>query len=333
MEFVFENGMLKPVDIDKQFLKDLRDAESNIDYTQRSRISKIYNRFSGKYWSPTHVKGFLDCPARCFGSSFIERKAQPYANLGSAIHEIYELIVSGGYWYDKNKCIEIMEDTIKKYELEEKDANLVRTKYLPNFMNYTDYKDNSKKFDWINKEDIQCFTEQFNKCDDFVIFDINLGSTYVLIDRIDVRSDGVYIIDYKSGYMKDRDHLINSYTDQLISYKWVVEKLYGIEVVGTLLYVPFNDIYVELPSNSLSLQSKLVEKVSRYYEEAARSSETFSFRASKNSNCNYCEFKEFCPQFNGDATNEKFNIPTMLDNIDKNKIRSTAEVNRLSENK
>lgn len=279
-------------------LKELRDAEKEFEYTKRTNKSKIFNRFSGAYFSPTFVKGFIDCPAKTFLSSCFPRTFNPIANFGSCSHKVFERIVVDEVQLDIERCLEIADEEIKNFSITGSNIKVLKEKYIPNLVNSADYLNNSKSLDWKN---IEMFSEYFYKSE-ITALGVPLGPCYTLIDRLDIRDEGIFVFDYKTGpapYNSQKlAEFIESYTDQMIVYSWQIEQQYGVKPKSVFAYIVDNNSYVEFPVKSLKLQSMLVEKILRYYKEIKEQRGNGYFEQRVNQYCKYCPIKDICNQYN-----------------------------------
>lgn len=280
-------------------LEVLRDREKGKPYEERTKKSKIFNRFSGGYFSPTFVKSFEQCPANSFLSSCFPRSVSETMNFGSCVHKVFERIVKEKVWTNKDICDKIIEEELINYEIKQKNNKaLLRERYINNFLNMKDYLDESKPFPW---DDVQMFPEMFYT-DDISIFDVPLGSCYNLMDRVDIRDEGVFVLDYKTGITpyneKKKAEFIERYLDQMICYSWMIHKKYGIKP-RIFAYIPHDGSYIEFPINSLRSQSIFVEKVINYYKDIKTQREKGYFEERPNIWCKYCPIAGVCNAFSG----------------------------------
>lgn len=312
--YVLQDGFsILTEDIFKR-LEELRNAEADIeDYEKRTSRSKIFNRFSGEYFSPTFVKSFSNCPAQSFINSCIPRTSSEIMNFGSCTHKVFERIVKEKLWGDEAKCKAIAEEELINFEIKQpNNMALLRERYLPNFLNAKDYLDPSKPFDY---DKIQMFPEQFFKAD-LSIFDVPLGSCFNLMDRLDIREEGIFVIDYKTGVppfnQEKKAEFIDSYLHQMICYAWMIEKQYGVKA-RVFAFIPHDGSYIEFPVQSLKNQSIFVEKIVEYYKDIRQQRDHFYFEERPNNYCKYCYIKDICNKKNNQ--NNSIKVPLDLNNI------------------
>lgn len=277
-------------------LEELYKEEVDKPYEERSTKSKIFNRFSGNYFSPTFVKSFMQCPAKAFISNCMPKETSEILNFGSCTHKVFENIIKEGCWSDEKKCFDIAETEANNYSIIDSNRKILKETYLPNFLNSNDYLNKNKKFPW---DDVQCFTESFYKAD-LSIFDVPLGSCFTLMDRLDIRDEGIFVIDYKTGKApfnsRKMSDFIDSYINQMTCYYWMIEKQFGIKP-RCFAYLPDNNTYVEFNVQSLKTQSMFVEEVLEYYKDVKSQREAFEFEERVNKYCKYCPICGKCNAF------------------------------------
>lgn len=294
-------------------LEELRDIEIDKDYEEKSAKSKIFNRFSGGYFSPTFVKSFMQCPAQTFINSCIPRSSSEILNFGSCVHKVFERIVREKIWDDKKRCLIVADEEINNFNVKApNNINLLKTRYIDNFLSAKDYVDESKPFDY---DKVQMFPEEFFK-DDLSVFDVPLGSCFNLMDRVDVRDEGIFVIDYKTGVppfnAQKKEEFISSYINQMICYSWMIEKKYGVKP-RVFAFIPYDGSYIEFPVKSLKSQSIFVENIINYYKEIKEMRSVPRFEQRINEYCKYCYIKDIC--------NRKNNIHNDVNiRLDLNKI-------------
>lgn len=230
---------------------------------------KLINRFSGGYMSPTMLKGFNDSAA-----SQVFQSLQPFipnaaVAIGQTVHSIFEEFYNLEPEERKTeKLFEFMERLIK--EKDQEGQRKVIEKYVNGFIETPDYRDPSKPMD---HKSLVCYNEVFMKGDVSPLGVPLPFPIYSLSDRIDFfEEDGetvAYIIDYKTGtWLNNKAATMDGYLPQAICYKWMVEQEYGVPVKGAYLLVPgTKQKIVELDVNSLTNQSKYIERIYKFKEE------------------------------------------------------------------
>ena len=143
---------------------------------------------------------------------------------------------------------------------------------------------------------------------------------YLKIDRIDIRKQGIFIIDYKTGVGDPNPFLlgIEGYLPQMIFYKWGVEEEYGQKINKAYLSLPgaysLSHRYEEMNVNSLVEQSKVIEKVYHHLENIRNTRNNLKFEEKRMRYCNSCQLKHVCYTY----------INSM--NLDSNKIKSEIKI-------
>lgn len=307
MSFVTQNnGKINCSEVMPE-LEKYRNDEKGKNYEDRTTKSKIFNRFSGTYFSPTFIKGFTECPARTFISNCLPRKSSPVANFGSCTHKAFEEIVKNKCWNNQNQINEIVENITTDFGISNTDKNTLTNKYIPNFINGVDYLDNGKPFPW---DECKCFPETFYSAD-LNIFDIDLGSCYTLMDRIDIRDEGIFVIDYKTGRAPYNSvvkaNFVNDYLNQMICYYWMIKKQFGI-APRVFAYLPDNNSYIEFPVSSLKNQSMFVETILNYYKDIKEQRENCEFEERINKWCKYCPIAKVCHKYNNVTGDSKISF-------------------------
>lgn len=225
-----------------------------------SKLSALVHRFSGTYFSPSFMKSYLTNPATAFLSGLVEEDVRDATSIGTHTHRILELY----YKQDKDKR---SRDELLQY-LDSVPAEIKDQvkKYLEGYIPSMDYLDETK---YLDDKELDCVCEYKGKSDIYIPkFDINipLACSYV-VDRIDIRDDKLYIIDYKTGYQTNKSASFDGYLGSMILYKWVVEQDFSLNVAGGYLSTPGNvEKYIPLDF-SLVNESKCVEQVIDFCEK------------------------------------------------------------------
>lgn len=257
-------------------------------------LQHILNSTSGNYVSPTSMKSFNLCPAGYLFNKLVTEKTGTATSVGRTYHTIMERFYNEELEKrTKDKIYEIMDKTISEDGQNEKSEDVKQ--YVEGYLAAKDYLDNRE----MDHQKLVCFNEVFIKPTINPLgVDLNIP-VYTLIDRIDIREDGIYIVDYKTGFGDPNPYLLgeNGYLPQMIFYKWAVEAEYGQEVKKAFLCLPgASDAYkyVEMNVNSLVEQSKVVEQVFDHINKAREIRESKQFPEKYMRYCGSCQLKQNC---------------------------------------
>lgn len=261
---------------------------------RRHPLQHILNSTSGGYVSPTSMKSFELCPAGYLYNKLVPEKVGSATSIGNTVHSIL------CRWYEgENRSIDelnlITEEVIKEDNQIEK-ADDVKL-YIKGYLDADDYLGGS-----MNHQELKCSTETFIKPVAEPL-GIKLGvPIYTLVDRIDVRDSGIYVIDYKTGWGDPNPYLLgeHGYLPQMIFYKWAVEAEYGQEIKKSFLCLPGASKefkYVEMNVNSLVEQSKVIEKIMYHLDHIRNIREIKIFPETIMRYCNSCQMKMLCNKY------------------------------------
>lgn len=277
-------------------------------------LQHILNSTSGNYVAPTSMKSFNLCPAGYLYGKLVTEKTGVATSVGRTYHTIMEKFYNEEPENrTKNRIYEIMEETIKEDEQEEK-AEDVKA-YVDGYLKAPDYITGKP----MDHGSLICSNEVFIKP---IInpLGVDLGiPVYTLIDRIDIREDGIYVTDYKTGFGDPNPYLLgsNGYLPQMIFYKWAAEAEYGQEVRKAFLCLPGAESlkykYVEMNVNSLVEQSKVIEQVKEHIDFARHVRETKQFPERIMRYCGSCQMKSFCETY---VKNKELDENQILESID-----------------
>ena len=290
-------------------------------------LQHVLNSTSGGYVSPSAMSSFELCPAGYLAGKLFQEKKGSATSIGRTFHNIMDKFYSQE---DRTKPVldKITEETIEEDGQFEK-ADEVKY-YVEGYWNSDDYLGGK-----MNHESLQCATEVFIKP---VINPLGVSlnvPVYLLIDRIDVRDEGIFIVDYKTGKGNPNPYLLGEfgYLPQMIFYKWGVEAEYGEQVKSVLLSVPGaydKELrWVHMNVHSLVEQSKVIEKVARHLDRIRKTRETKQFDTTIMRYCNSCPIKEDCmvraEKMNLDINSCRKEIPIEIDILDSTYEEETEE--------
>lgn len=232
-------------------------------------IQSALSRFSATYFSPSFMKSFETNPATALISCFSDNEADSPLTIGTTVHKIFE-----DYYKqpkeerNRKDLIDIANDNILEGQKPEEIL-----KYINGYIDIKDYLDEKQE---LNDNKLDCFCEYKGRGEVFIPkFNVKLplNISYV-VDRIDVRDDGLYILDYKTGYQSAKSATFDGYLTSMILYKWVIEQEFGMNVKGGYLVTPHYDKkYIPL-DYSLVNESKVVEAVMRFAENLKQSTDS-----------------------------------------------------------
>lgn len=276
-------------------------------------LQHILNSTSGNYVSPTSMKSFNLCPAGYLYGKLVTEKTGTATSVGRTYHTIMER-----FYNEKaedrtiEKIYSIMEKVIKEDNQQESYDDVKA--YVDGYLDAKDYLNNKP----MDHNKLVCFNEVFIK-PTINPLGVNLDiPIYTLLDRIDIREDGLYIVDYKTGFGDPNPYLLgeNGYLPQMIFYKWAAEAEYGQEVKGAFLCLPGASEaykYVPMNVNSLVEQSKVVEQVKNHidFARSVRDSKQFPERYMRY--CGSCQLKHNCEVYIKTKGLDETNIKECID--------------------
>lgn len=120
-------------------------------------------------------------------------------------------------------------------------------------------------------------------------FNLKIGNDvlYGVIDRIDKKDDGVIIIDYKTGSMKEK--FGSEEKEQLLIYQIAAQEFFKLEV-KELVYYYLEDGKKKSFLGTEKDQEKQIEKIKEKIEKMKNS----EFNPTPGWQCSYCDFKDIC---------------------------------------
>jgi hypothetical protein len=281
----------------------------------------------------------MNCPANYLYNKLVHEVKGSATSVGTTFHgimeEFYNLKGAERTWDSISKITEkrIVDDG------QEDSADSVR-KYVKNYWESPDYlPDKNGKYKPMDHKNLECFTEVFMKPQGIKPLGYPLEAPiYVKIDRIDVREEGIFIIDYKTGWGDPDPWIVNSYVPQCIFYKWAVEEEYGQEVAGVLLSCPGADDvhqrYVKTRANSLVAQSKVIQECVDFLKSAQSVRQSKEFPTRKMRYCGSCGLKKYCNTYKAaykiedDPNVDYENIPVVYDYDPEEYYESIIEHNK-----
>ena len=275
-------------------------------------LQHLINSTSAGYLSPTAMKSFMQCPANYVIQKVTPRDIRAATTIGSAYHKIMEL------WYSEDKenrtedrIYAIADEFIKKENQEENKDDIYY--YIKNYLKSEDYLGGKMKH-----EQLDCSTEQFFKS---VVYPLGVklpAKVYCLVDRIDFRDDGIYVIDYKTGRGATNDYIINGYLPQMIFYKWVVEAEIGEKIKDVYLCSPGDseNPYVKMNVNSLVEQSKVIDNCFEFLEQGRAMKKDRVYETRRMTYCASCPLSNICSKYNKEIKDSEYFVYDVKIDVD-----------------
>lgn len=234
-----------------------------------------------KKLSHSSVSRYNRCPG-AWKFKYIDKipeKEKHYFSLGKSIHSALEFMYTG------NECPPL-EDVLE----------WLNTHWLN-----AGYKDNKAetKVRRDAEKDLEAFYTKFapswvKPLATEIKFNITFGHIKVIgfIDRIDLKPDGLHVLDYKTGRTWDSGKALTD--EQLTMYQYAAEEMFGHSVASVgLLHV--SSQWIDLsPRHSDQMVKQLIEKYEGVHKRIINGD--FPHTPSDGS-CSYCDYKRLCPQW------------------------------------
>lgn len=263
---------------------------------------KLKRRFSGNYVSPTFTKGWKDCPSRALIQNVVvqTKPKSSAATLGTFVHLMYEHMSSRDFLPENNEEMLAVWDLNAKdhhkadYDVlskEDQEGLLKKALWYVNlYAKMDDYiPDTGYKMKDIWKiKGSEVRSEFFMRVDDFELYQQKLPTLMNLLDRLDIRGDDIYVIDYKTGESNSGDHKL-----QMMIYSWGVQKLFGIKPT-CLIIAPGAPKQIEEITWTKREESVALEEIFNVNDEIKKSIITQNFPRRENRWCQYCPIVESC---------------------------------------
>ena len=220
-------------------------------------LQSVINRFSGNYFSASFLKSYETNPATCFYSMFCEDEANAATAIGSTVHKILE------DYYNlprSERTLDKLLEIKNKNILEGQDAEKI-TNYIEGYASTNDYLTGNA----MNDAELECKCELSGRNKIYVKdFNLHLPTCAYVIDRIDFRDDKIYIIDYKTGSVTNKNLTFDGNLGQMILYKWAIEDLYKKPVEDVYICAPGNKQYMKVDCSKEN-QEKLIEQINNFF--------------------------------------------------------------------
>ena len=247
-----------------EILKDYnREHKTHFTYLDESMygypIQSILNRFSGSYFSASFLKSYEDNPAGCFYSMLCTDDAGSVTRTGSIVHKILEdYYLLPKEQRTQEKLLEIRDNNL----LEGQDNDKI-CQYVDGYLNTPDYLTNKK----LDDTQLDCECEYRGKSKIYVKeYDLQLPTCAYVIDRIDFRGDDIYIVDYKTGSVTNKNLTFEGNLGQMILYKWVVEQRLDKEIKDIYICAPGHQKYMQVDCGKEN-QEQMIERVNNFFSQ------------------------------------------------------------------
>jgi hypothetical protein len=228
-----------------------------------SSIQSLLNRFSGDYFSPSFLSGYMTNPALLLMQNFFTEQVNDATALGTAFHKIMEIYYNlPADERHRSKLFEILDEVIAPGQDREKLESFVK--------GYYDIKDYLHPKDILEDAKLKCSTEHRGREKLYVKsigYTLPCAVSYVA-DRIDYRDEvGPVILDYKTGNPKPEYVTFDGYLGSMILYKWGMEQELNTEISKGYLITPIGKKkYMELDFSKENEQI-LADKIDEFYKK------------------------------------------------------------------
>lgn len=235
--------------------------------------------------SPSKIKAYDECKKK-YKFKYIDYLKGIYnknsntdaLQFGSYIHKVLEL----GYQTSSVEELRVIAEECRSNYKFPKSRDKGVEKILTNFLKF-----NSQLHEHISSE---------------LAFEVEMKDDYKLngiIDRVVKGKTGKYlVIDYKTS--KRAATSTDLYKDpQLMMYAYAVSKMYNVPLddITVAHYYPHLDKLVSLKYGKTQI-GQFLSLLNRKIWDIRKKKKT-EFRASQNMFCNWCQYKDLCPEFGG----------------------------------
>lgn len=264
--------------------------------------------------SPSRISGFRTCPLQ-FRFSSIEKLPQPpqiHLVKGNFVHRVLELLLGHE---PENRSVEAareaFEVTRKEYEPS------------PRFLALGLSPDASEAFFKDSRELVNGYYRMENPRNAKIIgLELRLDSDFGkfklggIIDRLEYNEkDELVVSDYKTGKTPDARFSANK-MDNMHIYASLCLRVRGeLPKRLRLMYLKSSTpIEVEVtPESNAACEAAAIDT----FEKIDASCQSGSFATKKSGLCNFCAFKQWCPEFGGDDTLAKIEAPKLYPTFER----------------
>jgi len=248
--------------------------------------------------SPSRVSSFQDCPL-AFRFSNIDRLPQAPSEpavKGTTVHRALELLF-----------VEPPAGRTRERATESLESALLEMSTDPDYVGLALNEAASAKF----AADARKMMERYFTLEDpgaihpvgiELKLEAAVGSLKVrgVIDRLELESDGELVVtDYKTG-RSPRPHQEQSRLTGVHIYSMMCEKVFGRRPARVQLMYLGADPQIIVAITSERTVAGIEKKLGAVWAAVERACTKDDFRPRTSHLCNWCSFKEFCPEFGGD---------------------------------
>ncbi len=268
-----------------------KDIEANLEllYNEPNRVVEEYDPIirdfdaSGITWSATRLNIYLTCKRKYYYNYIqkLKAKEEDEINEGLFLHKLLENLFKERTHFETKEEMKRDIDRLLDELLETNSAKIAYSKLL--------WKEKLKEF-------IETQTYHFKagwrvvEREKSIIGSIGGINFKGIVDRIDQDETGTYVLDYKSGSIKNANRTKN------------LEKLtdFQMSIYYELLKDKFKDLnlaFVEIFNGKITEITALEEKTELLYEiidELKSTKEVMAYRCEDVSRCQYCNYTLLC---------------------------------------
>jgi len=233
--------------------------------------------------SESKSKTFKECQLK-YRYRYVDRIKEERTNtdplhFGSYIHKIFE----DGFQANTLDQLTVIAENVKKdYTFSETYTPKIKV-CLENFLRF-----NATLAETVSTEMVYEIIYDKEK-------DLKLNG---IIDRVIKGKDGGYlIIDYKTSKRESTE--LDMYQDrQMMGYAYAIHKKLGVSLanISVAHYYPLTNNFVACKYSPNQIKQYLKEKVDQMWK--IRKMKKPDFKAMQNQFCNWCGYKNLCPEFN-----------------------------------
>ena len=270
-------------------------------------LSAMLRRFSGTYFSPSLMTSYMCNPALCICSNLFYEDPTSPTRIGTIFHKILEV------YYTQDKSKRNRDDIYKIAALQSVADNASRNKlnkFLDGFHSSYDYLVDEE----LDDTNLACKTElKFNDILEVQSIGAKLPiATKGFVDRLDYRSTGNYIIDYKTGNPNKNAVTFDGYLGSMILYKWGIETCYQTPVKSGYLMAPAKKQPWMQLDFSKEAEIEMYDRVNSFYERFNRDISTNVYEFTNKGFMYSGDGKAFKQIMNNDSVNSLISLKMLL---------------------
>ena len=243
-----------------------------------SSLQSLVNRFSGDYFSPSFMKGYIANPALNLMQNFFTEQANDATAIGTAFHKVLEDYYNlPGEERKRSKLLELEANVLKA------NPNMDKALLDEYVQGYYDIKDYLHPRSDLDDKNLRCVTEHRGRANNLyaksIGYTVPCAVSYVA-DRVDYRDKDVIILDYKTGHPTEEAVTFNGYLGSMILYKWAMEQELNTTITKGYLICPGNTAskkYMQL-DYSRENEEKLAEIINNFYRDFMRDNRSREYK-------------------------------------------------------